>query len=207
MVTGVVKTYAAWLAVACVAIIITAIYLSQSAAPASKVQGLSIMAPTSSASATPQSSIKVDVSGAVNQPGVKLLQSGDRVEDALRAANGISDQADTAYVAMTINLAAKVKDGDKIFIPKVGQNDDTAVKDIATSKSTASSTTKLSTTPGKVSINQASATQLDTLPGVGATYASRIIAGRPYSSVDDLCSRNIFRSKSTCDKIKSLVTL
>lgn len=203
--------YSGWAIVAIVAMIGVVGYIAQNPKPdTTRVQGVSIS--NSSPSASPKielAAVKVDVSGAVNQPGVKQLQSGDRVEDALQAAGGIAASADSEYVAMNINLAAKVQDGDKIFIPVKGQSTGTDTSPNAVSTSKTSSSAATSSIPGgKISINHASASELDSLPGIGATYAARIIGGRPYKSIDDLCSRSdIFRSKSTCDKIRPLVTL
>jgi competence protein ComEA len=200
-----------WMVVIAVVVIGLIGYFIQSFKPEeARVQGISIS--SSTPSATPNTEIaalKVDVSGAVNQPGVKELRNGDRVEDALRAAGGIAASADSEYIAMNINLAAKLQDGDKIFIPVKGQSIQSSTSSTSppASKTSISSSTS-SAAGGKVSINRASASELDGLPGIGATYAARIIGGRPYKSVDDLCSRSdIFRSKSICDKIRPLVSL
>ncbi len=185
--------------------------------PTSQVQGISLTsAPQSTEGASLSRSeaheavIKADVSGAVKQPGVKELREGDRVEDAIRAADGLTDMADTDYVAMSINLAAKVQDGDKIFIPAKGQST-TASTSTAVTSSKAASVTALSSgntkVGGKISLNTASASQLDTLPGVGETYAQRIIENRPFTSTNQLCSKQIFRSQNTCAKILPLVSL
>ena len=199
-----IKSYLPWLTIGLVVSVAIIIFFMQSDGQ-TKVQGITISAQTATSSANPQvASLKVDVGGAVNQPGVKSLQEGDRIEDALRAADGLSDKADTEYVAMKINLAAKVKDGDKIFIPLIEQNINNTTNNNSQSSS---NSVEPSSSSAKVSVNQASDTQLDTLPGVGATYISRIIAGRPYSSIDDFCGRDIFRSKTTCDKIRPLITL
>src|SRR3989344_2035035 len=61
--------------------------------------------------------IKVDVEGAVISPGVYELSSGARVQDALIAAGGLASDADRN----SINLAAKMADGQKIYIPKKGE--------------------------------------------------------------------------------------
>jgi len=60
-------------------------------------------------------------------------------------------------------------------------------------------------TSGPVDLNQASEKELEELPGVGSATAKKIIAGRPYASVDDLAKAGV--SKSTITKIRSQVTV
>jgi competence protein ComEA len=172
-----------------------------------RVRGINISTATTSAQAASEmgsaaQTIKVDVSGAVINPGVISLHEGDRVQDAILAAGGFREDADADFVAASINLAEKASDGGKIFIPSRQQ------AQAALATPTNSAIRAATTAPsGKVSINRATMSQLDSLPGIGETYAQRIIANRPYSSVEQLCTKAIFRSKSTCDKILPLVSL
>jgi Helix-hairpin-helix motif len=64
---------------------------------------------------------------------------------------------------------------------------------------------KSATLVGKVDLNSASETELDKLPGVGKATAKKIIAGRPYQSVDDLSKAGV--PKSTIEKLAPLVTV
>ena len=66
--------------------------------------------------------IVVDVAGAVEKPGVYTLPSGSRIGEALVVAGGLSAQADREWVARTVNLAAELEDGAKIYIPSTNGN-------------------------------------------------------------------------------------
>ena len=63
--------------------------------------------------------IFVDVAGAVERPGVYQLDSKARINDALIAAGGLSENADRVWVSKSINLASAVKDGAKIYIKPI----------------------------------------------------------------------------------------
>jgi len=65
-------------------------------------------------------------------------------------------------------------------------------------------TAKSPAAAGKVDLNSASEADLDKLPGIGKATAKKIIASRPYQSVEDLSKAGV--SKSTIDKIAPLVT-
>jgi len=137
--------------------------------------------------------IIVHVDGAVVKPGIYNLSSDSRVNDAVEAAGGFSTGADRSKV----NLAAKIADGQKVYVPKVGES-------MAGTKSITSATGSESS--GLVSINSASQSELEGLPAIGPVTAGKIINGRPYSQVDDLLSKKIV-GKSTFEKIKELVSL
>ena len=66
---------------------------------------------------TQETKIMVDVDGQVLKPGLYSLKSNARVQDALIAAGGLSSNADRN----AINLAAKISDGQKIYIPEIGE--------------------------------------------------------------------------------------
>jgi competence protein ComEA len=120
--------------------------------------------------------IIVDVSGAVEKPGVYFLPSPSRIKDALISAGGFSSKADKDWVSKNLNLAQVVDDGSKIYIPFVGQE-----KDILG---------QTDENEEKVNINTASASQLETLPGIGPSLAEKIISYReekgPFQSLQDL---------------------
>ena len=116
-------------------------------------------------STTQESVIFVDIKGAVNNPGVYQMKSGDRVKDALDAAGGLTDEADSQKV----NLAQRVEDQMVIVVPKVGEE---------VTEMPAGATSKEASKEGKVNINTATVEELKTLKGVGEKKAEAIIEYR-----------------------------
>ena len=141
-------------------------------------------------------SIKVDVSGAVNNPGVRELGEGSRVEDALGQAGGLSDDADRDWVSKSLNLAAKLSDGDKLYIPRKGEVAGVAEgappPEVGTQgggswESVGAGTAeKGSGCPEKININTAPASQLECLDGIAQGRAQAIIAYRSSNSFDSI---------------------
>lgn len=142
--------------------------------------------------------IKVDVSGAVISPGVYSLPADARIEDALKVAGGITKSADPLFLAKTINLAQKVADGMKIYVPSVGEVPQTgsasAPNDVSSSQ------------PTLININTATLTDLDKLSGVGEITAQKIIDNRPYSGIEELVTKKAI-SRSVYEKIKGLISV
>jgi len=136
--------------------------------------------------------ITVDVEGAVNDPGVYTLPAGSRVEDAITAAGGLGSDVDSEAYAKTVNRAQKITDGVKIYIPVIGTDQ--------TSHNISDTQNEL------VSVNFASAAQLDVLPGVGPVTAQKIIDNRPYQSLDDLVTKKAI-GPSLYDKLKNNLSL
>jgi competence protein ComEA len=144
-----------------------------------------------------QGSLYVDVSGAVIQPGLYQLQAGDRVATALARAGGISSQADLVYVSKTLNLAKKLSDSDKIYIPFM-------TEELTTSDTAQSSGKQISST--LVSINTASIEELDALPGIGSSRAEAIVDNRPYSQLTELVTKKAI-SQTLFEQIAELITI
>lgn len=136
-------------------------------------------------------SILVDVSGAVVKPGVYELESTARISDAIAKAGGMREDADHEHVAKAINLAEPLQDGMKVYIPDMSETIDNSV---------------LADKSGLISINKASSTQLEELPGVGPVTADKIIANRPYASIEDLLEKKSVGS-SVFEKIKDQISL
>jgi len=150
------------------------------------------------ASASSSHHIVVDVSGALEKPGVYELFEGARIQDALIAAGGLAEDADREYISKGINLAAKVSDGGKIYIPRVGEritvNADVLGRGVAGG------------VPAVININTASQSDLETLSGIGPVTAEKIIASRPYGSTDELVKKNVLGSKAF-EKIKDKISI
>jgi competence protein ComEA len=141
---------------------------------------------TTTISAAP---IVVDVVGAVRVPGVVTLGADARVVDAIRAAGGAAPGADL----VRLNLAARVADGSRVAVPRVGEPppaiDPSAVTGGA--EGVGAPTAGASGAPtGPIDVNTASADELEALPGIGPTLAAAIVEDRdrngPFRSVDDL---------------------
>ena len=124
-----------------------------------------VLAEKTEVSTTQETVIFVDIKGAVKNPGVYQMKSGDRVKDALDAAGGLTDEADSQKV----NLAQRVEDQMVIVVPKVGEE----ATEIPTGV-----TSKEASKEGKVNINTATVEELKTLKGVGEKKAEAIIEYR-----------------------------
>ena len=121
--------------------------------------------------------IMVHISGAVNSPGILRLDSSKRVVDALDLAGGARDDADLDRV----NLAARLHDEEKIYIPKVGE-----VQENMTTLVTSPSS---SGPASKININSADLSELTKIPGVGEKTAQKILdyrANNSFSSIEDI---------------------
>ena len=137
--------------------------------------------------------IKVDVSGAVREPGVCELPNGSRVEDALKQSGGLSDEADKGWISRKLNLAAKLSDGDKLYIPKEGEVAGVADPPVEIPKSVSggglSAVSQRPVTSGLVNINTASQSELEGLTGIGPVKAQAIIAYRssnPFDNIEEI---------------------
>ena len=117
--------------------------------------------------------IFVDVTGAVNNPGVYTLTGKSRVIDAIKAAGDSAPGADLS----TINLARVLNDGEQIYVDSTVVNS----RGVRVSKAIPR---------GPININRATARQLDALDGVGPVIAQRIVDYRKingsFLSIDDL---------------------
>lgn len=131
------------------------------------------------ATTAPSEKIIIYIIGCVKTPGVYELDVDSRVSNAVDAAGGLLETADLTK----INLAYKLEDGQKITIPSINDktDEDSTYKDFITdnSENTISQTNSTSVQKSSiVNINSATQTELETLPGIGPSIASKIISYR-----------------------------
>lgn len=132
-----------------------------------------VAVPSESATGVPLdvSSVEVivHVAGAVNRPGVYTLPGGSRVADAVTAAGGARPKA----VLTGLNLARPLTDGEQVLVP-----DRKSAAATATQPGAGAPAAPGGGGTGLVSLNQATVTELETLPGIGPVLASRIVQHR-----------------------------
>jgi competence protein ComEA len=141
-----------------------------------------------------QSPITIYVSGAVGKPGLYSLPWGGRVNDAIQAAGGFTDDANTD----ALNLAKILEDGEQILVPKL-------ISSVPTENQSRSVNPSLIL----VNINNATLEQLDTLPEIGPKTAQNIIdyrnANGPFNRIEDIQDVPDIGSV-TFEKIKDMIT-
>lgn len=143
--------------------------------------------------------VRVQVSGAVLEPGIYDVPANCRVEEAIAAAGGLTENADSERV----NLVRKVRDGMQIRVPvqKAARTSRTQRKNAQATaglgesasekygSAKAGSGKKNNNQMPRVRINSASASELQQLPGIGPALAQRIVETRSsgrFTSVEDL---------------------
>ncbi len=154
-----------------------AISSSTSTAP---VAGVAVASSTS----VPSPALIVYVAGAVLSPGVYQVPGNARVQQAVLAAGGAVADADLD----AMNLAAFLRDGDRVYVPHKGAAVPAVVG--ATSGAPSAGTSGSGQTTAPIDLNRAGAEELDALPGVGPATAAAIVTYRersgPFASIDDL---------------------
>jgi len=149
-----------------------------------------------------QPKITVEVNGAVNEPGVWQFERGQRIGEALERAGGINKDANAGFLAKQLNLASQLKDGDKIYLPFIGEEE-------KTSEELSASTPiekNISQSKEKISVNLASIDDLKTLNGIGDSRAEAIVANRPYAQLGELVSKKAL-SQTLFDELANELTL
>ena len=129
--------------------------------------------------AASDSGIVVDVAGAVARPGLHRLRAGDRIGDAIEVAGGFGPRADLGAAALELNLAQVLEDGAKVLVPELGRE---PVSDRSAGQD------------GRIDLNRASQSELESLPGIGPVTAGKIIDARSaerFDSVRELRTRGL----------------
>jgi len=147
----------------------------------------------------------VEIAGAVEKPGVYSLKNNARIEDLLIASGGISSSADREWMEKSLNRASKLVDGQKLYIPRIGEQSDVlsatdngGYQNISTDFSNEGS--------GLININTATQKKLESLNGIGPVYAQNIIEHRPYSTTQELVSKGALK-QYVFDKIKDKISI
>lgn len=145
--------------------------------------------------------MKVYISGEISKEGVYEFEDGDRLDDLIKKAGGLTENAN----AKDLNLAMKLEDEMKIYIPsiyEVSSDDANDTIPIITSDSKDSS-------KDKVNINNASKEELMTLPNIGDKRADSILEYREsnkFETVEDLKNVNGIGEKFY-QSLKDLITV
>lgn len=172
--------------------------------------------------------IKIDIKGEVNEPGVYELEEGNRVSDAIKIANGLTEYADTEL----INLSKNLKDEMVIIIynkneiekikteqPKIEKVIEyiekeckcpDKINDACINESDTKEQTKEENTENKISINTAELEELKKIPGLGESKAKSIIEYRQkngkFEKIEDITNVSGI-GKTTFEKLKDYITI
>lgn len=154
----------------------------------------------------PECQVYVDVSGALNNPGVYCLPQGSLIIDAVKKAQGFNSKISLEYVERNINLAKPLSNNQKLYFPSKSEllcelkdftlkeaeiippiaSDGEEGSSGSTENPSGDSSQGEEDSTGCININTADITTLDSLEGVGLSTAQKIIDNRPYSSIEDL---------------------
>jgi competence protein ComEA len=158
---------------------------------------------TPAAQVATAASIVVHVVGAVQRPGVYSLAPGSRLDDAVRAAGGLTEEAD----ASRINLADYARDAQQVYVPVKGETPPPGPTTVAGGSVGAGNSEGAR---GLIPINTASAAQLEALPGIGPALAERIVAYReahgPFRQPEEIMQVTGI-GEARYEQIRSLITI
>lgn len=119
---------------------------------------------------------KVHISGEINQEGVYIIDDGDRLDDLIKQAGGLTSEANVN----SLNLAMKLEDQMKIYIPN---KNEIPAEELTTQIVTSP---EISNNSDKININQASKEELMTLPNIGEKRAEAIIEYRNVNKFENI---------------------
>lgn len=152
--------------------------------------------------------VKVDIKGAVEIPGLYEVKEGSRIEDVIKLAGGLTEDADTSF----INLSKIVEDEMVIIIDtkeEIESNKEESVqKEISSNRKEEEKT--IDSSNSKISINKASKSELLKIPGIGSVKAEAILQYRGtngfFQKLEDIQKVKGIGSQ-TYEKIKDYITL
>ncbi len=171
--------------------------------------------------------IQVQIDGAVNKPGIYAVASGDRLGNLINLAEGLAAGADRRYISQKLNLAQRLTDETKIYVPYRQEQEVEEMMDkycllqmenqqqmqtqhlqnTSEHSDTSQQVSQFeSSTASCISINDASAAELQELPGVGEKRAADIIQNRPFSTIDDITNVAGI-GEATLKNLKELICL
>lgn len=153
-----------------------------------------------------QEKIVIHITGAICNEGIYELEENSRIADAVKMAGGLKEDADLKQ----INLAYVLEDGIKINIPSKNEstNEDSNNTESYITKENLNSSNNAKTL--KVNINNATQTELETLPGIGPSTALKIINYRKekgkFNKIEDIKNVNGI-GESKFNKIKGFIKI
>ena len=126
--------------------------------------------------------IKIHITGEVKNEGIVELEEGARIDDAIKKAGDVTEFADLSKV----NLAYELSDGQKVYIPSKNEE----IEEYASLDAGENVLEESEAIGGKININVADSSALQTINGVGESLAGKIIAYRElngkFKSIEDL---------------------
>lgn len=170
----------------------------------SNLPGSSAQASSDPGAAVGGGVLVVEIVGAVVEPGVYRLPAGSRVGDLVAVAGGYGARVDTTRAERDLNQAALLHDGDQVRVPSRDDPEGAAAASGAPAPSAGGGAGD-----GPIDLNQATAAQLDALPGIGPVTIEKILAAReeaPFTSVEDLRTRGLLGEK-TFERIRESVVV
>lgn len=158
--------------------------------------------------------IVVHITGAINTPGIVKLPLESRISDAINEAGGLTSEADIS----SINLAYKLEDGQKIYIPYITDDFNSIISENYITSDAGynivlDNTSYLGNNYSNIdliNINIATQTELETIPGIGPTTALKIIQYRnengKFATIEDIKNINGI-GESKFENIKKYITI